>query len=94
MKPTAIHLSPELAACVDVVTSVSNGQNTQSSRATKRASKRKRSTACSAIKYYVGGLTELTESFQINLSWQIICDHLCTYAYMLFSSLVELSFRT
>lgn len=44
---------PELAACVDVETSVSKGQVTQSSNATKRASKRKRSIACSAIEVSV-----------------------------------------
>lgn len=44
---------PELAACVDVVTSVSKGQVTQSSSAAKRASKGKRSIACSAIEMSV-----------------------------------------
>ena len=73
MRPFAIHLSPELAASVDIATSVSKGQDTQSSHATKRASKSKRS-----IESYVGGLTVLNEMFEINLSWQIICDHLCT----------------
>ena len=70
MKPFAIHRSPELAACVDVATSVS--KDTLISHATKRASKRKIYFAFSAIKSYVGGLTELNETFEINLGWQII----------------------
>ena len=52
---------PALGACVDVATSVSKVQVTQSSHATRTASKRKRSIACSAIEVSVQCAPEMVD---------------------------------